>query len=170
MGGSAAMAIGWVDAAMLGVLLLSIAVGIWRGFVFELMSIAGWLVAWVAAQWFAPQFARHVPVGVPGSSLNLAVTLSLLFLAVLILWALCARLVRMLLRATPLSGVDRLLGAGFGAARALVLLLVVATVVALTPASASAAWRGSTGASWLQGTLRQLTPWLPSDLARQLPA
>ena len=37
---------------------------------------------------------------------------------------------RLLVRATPLTLLDRVLGAGFGALRGLVLLLAVATVVA----------------------------------------
>ena len=36
----------WVDLAMLAWLTLSMLVGIWRGLVFELLSVAGLLVAW----------------------------------------------------------------------------------------------------------------------------
>ena len=66
-------ALGWVDMTMLVVLAVSMVVGLVRGFVFECLSLAGWLVAWFAAQWAAPQLAPHVPVGVPGSGLNLGV-------------------------------------------------------------------------------------------------
>ena len=59
--------VGWLDWALLAVLLLSAAVGIVRGLVFECLSLAGWLVAWFAAQWVAPQLAPHVPVGAAGS-------------------------------------------------------------------------------------------------------
>jgi membrane protein required for colicin V production len=55
------------DVAMLVVLVLSMAVGVWRGLVFELMSLLGWFVAYFAAQWATVMVAPYVPVGVPGS-------------------------------------------------------------------------------------------------------
>jgi membrane protein required for colicin V production len=162
--------LGLVDTVMLGVLLLSLIVGVWRGLVFEMLSLAGWVVAWIAAQWFAPSVAPHIPVGEPASSLNLGASYAILFVAVLIVWAILARLVRMLIRATPLSGIDRLLGAGFGLLRGLVLLVAIATVVSLTPLAKSPAWQQSQGAAWLQAMLRGLKPALPPDIARHLPA
>jgi membrane protein required for colicin V production len=83
-----------------------------------------------------------------------------------VVWALLSRLLRLVLHATPLSIVDRLLGAVFGALRGGVLLLALATVVGLTPASQSQAWRGSQGARWLAVTLAQLKPLLPEAMAR----
>ena len=71
--------------------------------------------------------------------------------------------------ATPLSLPDRLLGAVFGFLRGGVLLLVVATVVALTPASQSQGWRASRGVQWLNVALASLKPllhFLPDSAAR----
>ena len=157
----------WTDWTLVAVLALSVAVGMVRGFVFECLALAGWVVAWFAAQWAAPELAPHLPVGRPGSALNLAAALVLCFVAVLVVWSLLARLVRMLLHATPLSVPDRLLGGVFGALRGVVLLLAVAAVVALTPAAQSHAWHQSHGARWLAQTLQQLKPLLP-DAAAQL--
>jgi membrane protein required for colicin V production len=160
----------WLDWTLLGVLALSVVVGVVRGFVFECLSLAGWLVAWFAAQWTAPLLAPRVPVGASGSALNLGVAFALAFIAALVVWALLARLIRLLIHATPLSLPDRLLGAFFGAARGGVLLLAVASVVALTPAAQSTAWRASKGARWLMQTLQVLKPLLPEPAARLLPA
>lgn len=162
--------LGAVDAAMLGILLISMIVGVWRGLVFEMLSLAGWVVAWLAAQWLAPSAAPSIPVGDAGSPLNLGAAYVIVFVAALIAWAIVAQLVRMLIRATPLSGIDRLLGSGFGLLRGVVLLIAVATVVALTPAAKSMAWQQSHGAAWLQAMLRGLKPTLPPDIARHLPA
>ena len=35
--------LGWVDWALAAVLVLSIAVGLWRGLVFEVLSLVGWV-------------------------------------------------------------------------------------------------------------------------------
>ena len=162
--------VGWIDWALLAVLAVSLLVGLVRGFVFELMSLAGWLVAWFAAQWFAPVAARHLPLGSPGSALNHALAFAACFIAALLVWGLIARLIRLLVRATPLSLADRFLGAGFGLLRGAVLLLALATVVALTPAAQSPDWQHSHGALWLNTSLQDIRPVLPAELAHWLPA
>ena len=164
----------WIDWALLAVLLLSVGIGLMRGFVFEVLALAGWLVAWFGAQWVAPDLAPHLPhlaIGAPGSSANLAASVALAFIGLLIVWALMSRLVRMLVHATPLSVLDRLLGAVFGLLRGVVVLLALATVVAMTPAAQWTAWRDSQGARLLDAALKSLKPLLPllSDPAlRQL--
>jgi membrane protein required for colicin V production len=160
----------WLDWTLLVVLVLSVIVGLVRGFVFEVMSLAGWVVAWFAALWGAPLLAPHVPVGSPGSALNMATCFALCFIAAMLIWSLIAKLVRMLVRATPLSLPDRALGAGFGLVRGAILLLAVATVVALTPAVRAPEWRASHGATWLMIALQGLKPLLPSAIVERLPS
>lgn len=162
-------ALGWVDMALMAVLLLSVAVGLWRGLVFELLSLAGWLVAFVLAQAYAVDVGARLPIGTPGSALNLGIAFVLTFIAALIVWTLLAKLVRMALHATPLTVIDRVLGGGFGLLRGLLLLLVVATLVAFTPAARSADWNASHGAAWLGVVLLGLKPVLPAEVARHLP-
>lgn len=163
-------AFGWVDIALLGVLGLSAIVGLVRGLVFEVLSLFGWLAAYFAAQWFAPSLAAHLPIGTAGSALNHGAAFACAFVGALIVWGLAARLVRMLVRATPLSLVDRVLGAGFGVARGAVLLLAIATVVGFTPLAKSVAWQQSRGAEWLQAGLQGLKPLLPAAVSQHLPA
>ena len=169
-------ALSWLDWTLLAVLVLSVVVGLVRGFVFECLSLAGWVAAWFAAQWGGPVLALYLPqlsIGSAGSALNQglgsALAFALVFVAALIAWSLLARLIRMLIQATPLSLPDRLLGAGFGLLRGTVLLLVLATVVTLTPASQSQGWRTSHGAHWLGVALVALKPLLhllPASAAR----
>ena len=162
--------LGWVDLALLGVLALSIVVGLVRGLVFEVLSLLGWVVAYFAAQWLSPEVAPYIPIGSAGSALNHGAAFAATFLIALILWGLAARLLRLLISATPLSVPDRVLGAGFGALRGVIVLLVVATVVALTPAARAPAWRASHGAAWLAVMLQELKPVLPNEVAQHLPA
>lgn len=161
-------ALGWVDWALLAVLALSMLIGLWRGLVFEVLSLVGWLAAYVAAQLFAPAIAVHVPIGTAGGALNHAAAFAATFLLALIAWTLLSRLLRMVVHATPLRVVDRVLGGGFGLLRGVVLLLVVATVVTMTPARHSSAWQGSQGAAWLGATLQGLRPVLPETLVQHL--
>ncbi len=161
--------LGWVDLTLLALLGVSVLIGLARGLVFELMSLVGWVVAYIAAQAYSPRLAVHLPIGSPGSALQLGVAFVLAFVGVLVVWALLARLIRMGLHATPLTLIDRLLGAGFGLLRGAVLLLAVATAVAFTPALRSQPWRDSHAAGWLNLALLGLKPHLPVEVARHLP-
>ena len=149
-----------LDWALLAVLALSVLVGLWRGLVFELMSLAGWVLAWMVARTWAADVAVWLPVGAADSVLRLGAAYALSFMLTLLLCAVLARLVRGLIAATPLSGIDRLLGAGFGLARGLMVLLVAATLLMWTPAPKSAWWQASKGAVWLESMLRVLRPML----------
>jgi len=166
--GNAMPVLGWVDWALLVVLVVSLLTGLWRGLAFELMSLLGWVVAYVAAQMFSPDVALRLPIGLPGSALNLGAGFALSFLGVLMAWSLLARLVRLLLHATPLTLIDRSLGAVFGLARGGVLLLALATLVSYTPAVRSQPWQDSQGAAWLQLALQGIKPALPAEMARFL--
>jgi membrane protein required for colicin V production len=161
--------LGWVDWVLLALLALSIAVGLWRGLILEVLSLLGWIAGYVAAQAYAPAAAIHLPIGTPGGAINMATAFALVFVLALVVWALASRLLRLLIHATPLQLVDRALGGGFGLLRGAVLLLAVATVVSLTPASRSPSWQRSQGAAWLVAGLQTLKPVLPELFAQRLP-
>jgi membrane protein required for colicin V production len=159
---------GWVDWSLLAIVAVSVLMGLWRGLVFEVLSAAGWLVAYFGAQWFTPQWSAYmpfaVPIGAPGSALNHAATFGLCFIAFLVLWGVGSKLVRMVVRAVPgISAADRLMGGVFGLVRAMVLMLAIATVVGLTPLAKAAAWQQSHVAVWTQDLLVGLKSVLPAD-------
>lgn len=162
--------LGAVDLGMLAVLAASIIVGLLRGLVFEVLALLGWVAAYFVAQWYGPEIAPALPIGAPGSGLNWAAAFALVFVATVIVWSLAARLVKLLLHATPLSGIDRVGGAAFGLVRGAVLLLALATVVHVTPAAQSPLWQASVGAVWLDASIDVLRPLLPSDVGPWLPA
>jgi len=162
--------IGWVDWALLAVLLASVIVGLVRGLVFEVLSLLGWVAAYVAAQTLSADVAPHLPVGAPGSALNHGAAFAVVFVLALIGWMLMARLIRLLVHFTPLTLIDRTLGGVFGLVRAMVLLLAVATVVSFTPAVRAGPWQASHGAAWLGVLLSGLKPVLPPAVARHLQA
>jgi membrane protein required for colicin V production len=156
--------LGWVDIALAAFLLLSVLVGLWRGFVFELLSLAGWFAAYFAGLWLTPMFVGYIHIGDPGSNLNYGATFACVFLVALVVWSLAARLVRAMIRATPLSVFDRLLGAAFGFVRGLVVLLVAATVIGISPWGQSTAWQRSQGAVWLNAMLHELRPYFTNEV------
>ena len=161
---------GWVDLALVGMIAVSVLVGLWRGLVFEMLAVLGWIAAYFVAQWFAPELAPRLPIGAAGSALNHATAFAVVFVLALLVWGIVARLVRMLVRAVPVvSTADRLMGAAFGLVRALVLLLAISTLVGLTPLIKSQAWQQSRVAVWSNGLLQSMKHVLPADFYRYFP-
>ncbi|MGQ3053076.1 MAG: CvpA family protein [Roseateles sp.] len=162
-------ALSWVDLALAGVLLISIGIGLWRGLIFEVMSLAGWVVAYFAASPLAPVVAELLPTAVTDALSPAAlhvVALAIAFFVVLIIWSLASRLVKALIHATPLSVVDRLGGAGFGALRGVFIALLLVLVIGASPLAESATWQASRAAPVLGGVLRDVSPLLPEPVAR----
>lgn len=157
--------LGWVDLAMLGILAISAVVGLVRGLTFELLSLAGWFVAYFAARWLQPWAASHLPIGAAGTLLNQGVAFASAFIVVLMVWSLLARAVAMLIGVTPLRPLDRLLGAVFGVVRGVVVLLVFATLVTYMPSARTKAWEDSVGAKTLEAVLQSLLSLLPGTSA-----
>jgi membrane protein required for colicin V production len=160
----------WVDLAMLGWLVVSMVIGLVRGVVFETFSLLGWGVAYFGAEWAWPLLAPHLRFGEPNSEPSHIAAFLCVFVAVLLVWGVVSRLARMLVHATPLGLPDRALGAGFGALRGVLVLLVVAAVIGLTPMAQSLAWKRSQCATWLNAALHGLKPLLPDELSKHVPA
>jgi membrane protein required for colicin V production len=156
--------LGWVDLVLLGVFLLSVLIGLWRGFVFEIVSLLGWLVAFVIANSAGPYLADLIPSNIAEAPVRLWGAYILVFVLVLVTCTLLARMLRALIAATPLSFVDRLLGGVFGVARGMLILVVVGTLVMLSPYANSTTWKTSHGALWLGLALEGLKPVLPQSL------
>jgi membrane protein required for colicin V production len=163
------MGIAWVDIALVALLLASMVLGMIRGLVFEVLALAGWVVAFLLAQWMTPRWAGSLPVGAPGSMVNLAATFGLIFVGTLFVWAFMAWLIKKLIHASAISAVDRALGAAFGLVRGVLIALVVAALVLWTPLARSASWKESHGAMVLQKMLAGLKPYFPQMLAERLP-
>jgi membrane protein required for colicin V production len=163
-------AVSWIDLLLLGLLAVSVLLGLWRGLVFELLSIAGWVAAYFGCPYLAPWIAGLLPAGRIGSNLVHLASLVLAFVLILLVWGLAARLLRALIHATPLSVFDRLLGGGFGIVRGLLVCLLLVVVVSMTPAVASPTWQASQLAPRFQQLLQGMRPLLPTELVKLIPA
>lgn len=155
----------WIFAV---VLLASMAIGAWRGLVFEVLQ--GWVASFFVAQWFAPDMAAVLPLGDSDGALRYAAGFIVVFVGAVFACGFLAWLAKKLVDAIGLRPADRTLGAVFGVVRGVVLLLVVAVVVGLTPLHEAAWWQESHSAPVLGGMLKSLKPALPEEFGRHLPS
>lgn len=162
--------LGWVDLTLLGILVFSVGLGLWRGLTYELVSLLGWLVAYVIATALGPFIAGLLPGGPDGATMRLWGSCVAVFVVVIVACTALARLLRALISATPLSVIDRLAGGAFGALRAALVLVIIATGVMLSPFSKAHAWQDSHGQVWLGQALELFKPVLPEALNVRLSA
>ncbi|MDR2129429.1 MAG: CvpA family protein [Burkholderiaceae bacterium] len=150
-----------LDWVFLGVLLASLAMGIWRGLIYEVLSLAGWVAAFFVARWGGEFAGLYLPLGDVSDALRSGAGFLLLFVLVAFLGGFVAWSVRKGAGSIGLRPIDRAFGAAFGLARGAALLLVCAILVGLTPARQSPWWTQSLGAHWLERALVDLREWTP---------
>ena len=158
----------WLDYAVIGVFAISLMVGAWRGLVREVVSILGWVIAFLAANLFAGPLGPSMPEAIPSPELRVAAAYVAVFVVSLILTSLAGLILSKVVKAVGLGGIDRLLGALFGAARGVLILLAAALLAGLTSAPAQAYWRDSTSGPLLAQAAAALKPLLPQTLAERL--
>lgn len=164
------MAVSLTDWVLLGVLLASMLVGLWRGLVYEVLSLAGWVAAFVVAQWLAVDAVAWLPMihGAP-ESIQYAVAFGVVFVVAVFVAGFVSWLIKKLVETVGLRPVDRTLGALFGLARGVVLLLALTVVLQLTGVARDAWWATAQGPVWLQVVLTGLKPMLPQNFVEYLP-
>ncbi len=164
------MAIALTDWVLLGVLLASMVVGFWRGLVYEVLSLAGWVAALVVAQWLAPEVVGWLPFvkGAP-ASVQYAVAFAVVFVGTVFAAGMVSWLIKKLVETVGLRPLDRTLGGVFGLARGVVLLLALTVVLQLTGVSRDAWWSTAQGPVWLDLVLTGLKPLLPQTFVEYLP-
>jgi membrane protein required for colicin V production len=154
----------WVDYAILGIIGLSALVSISRGFLREILSLAGWILAsWVAFN-FMHKFSPMLAPIVPTPSIAQVSTFVILFVAILFATGLINFMVGKLVNATGLSGTDRSLGIIFGIARGIVIVSILILVAGFTPLPQDPWWQESI-------LIKHFTPlvlWLKSQLPAEV--
>jgi membrane protein required for colicin V production len=113
----------WVDVAVLVVVAFSGMLGFVRGMVREVFGLAAWIGAAIAAIWFFPQVQGFARRAIENVDIADPVAFGGIFLLVLIVLSLVARLLGGAVRKSTLGGLDRTLGLLFGLARGAALIV-----------------------------------------------
>ena len=148
----------WLLLAVIGVSMLF---GVMRGFVGVLASLLAWLLGGWASFQFGAQVALLLSRGATPTPAQLLAGYGLSFLCVLLAVGIVGWLVRKLVHAIGLSGMDRALGLGLGLVRGGFIACMLVLLMGFTDMPREPGWRQSRvvpvllpGAQWLRG-------WLP---------
>ena len=93
---------------------------------------------------FGGSLAHHFEPYIDTPSVRIIAACALLFVVTLLIGALVNFLLAQLVRATGLTGTDRLLGMVFGAARGLLLIVILVGLLSLAPVQHDSWWQQST--------------------------
>jgi len=159
-----------LDWVVLALLATSVLLGLWRGLVYEVLSVLNWIAAFLLAQWLAPRAAAMMPLSRAGESVQYAAGFVVVFIGALFAGGLLAWGLSKLVAAVGLRPVDRLLGGMFGVVRGVVAVLALAVVVHLTGLKSGVWWTESKTAGVATAALRGLKPVVPGRFGAYLPA
>jgi membrane protein required for colicin V production len=132
------------------------------------ISILGWVIAFLAASLFGGPLGGVMPQAIPTPELRVAAAYVVVFVLALVVTSMLGLLLSKAVHAVGLGGLDRALGAGFGTARGLLVVLAGALIAGLTSAPRQAFWRDSYSGTYLAQAALALKPLLPQTLAGRL--
>ncbi|HET9033923.1 MAG TPA: CvpA family protein [Dokdonella sp.] len=158
----------WFDYAIIATLTLSILVGVWRGFIGEVMALACWVLAFWVAWMFGPVVAEQFSGTISVPSVRVMLGYAICFVAVLIAGAIVSYLLRKLVSGSGLSGTDRLLGMIFGLARGCALVVLVIMLMKFTPVVRDDWWQNSRMLPTFERSASWVATFLPETVSKYL--
>ena len=112
-------------------MLLSGIFALTQGFIKEVLSLFGWVVAFINLKIFMPESTQYVSVFIENKPLANLITISIIFVSTLILWRIFSIPLEKLFKKTSIGYIDRFLGFIFGIFRIFLIVGIVYMVIVL---------------------------------------
>lgn len=143
-------------------------VSVMRGLVREVLALAGWVIAFLAANALSGIVAEWFVSFIRDGSVRTLTAFVAVFIVTLILASLLGLAVSRLLKSAGLGLEDRLLGGFFGFARGMLIVLTLVLLSGLTALPRQPAWSDAMLSPPLEALAGALKPWLPQAVSRYL--
>ncbi|MCU0868068.1 MAG: CvpA family protein [Burkholderiales bacterium] len=156
------------DLTVLAILGLSMLLGVLRGLVKELMAIAGWIVAGLAAKMFAGSVAAAIPQTLQPEPLRWAAGFVVVLVMTLLGMWIVTWFVSRIVKATGLGIADRTLGAVFGLLRGGLVVLVGVLLAGMTSLPRQPDWRSARLSAPFEALAMAVQGWLPDAMKARI--
>ncbi|MBO1111065.1 CvpA family protein [Bordetella petrii] len=157
------------DFVVLAILAVSGLLGLLRGLLKEVLSLMAFALAFVAAIWWGPTVYGWLQAYIETAMLRMGVSYAAVFIVVLLAVGLVNMTLAALIRTTGLTPADHGLGAIFGLARGLLIVLVLVALGGYTPLPQEPWWQDAMFSHSATEAVRHIKLWLPPSLATWLP-
>lgn len=155
-----------LDFVFIAILLVSMLIGLWRGLLYEVMSLLGWPIAFVLSRLSAATLAPLLPVA--DESMRVTAAYALVFIAVMIAWGIVSKMMAKLLKAIGPDWADRAMGGVFGVVRGALVVLVLAWLAGLTLVPEQLFWRNALVSKTVEDIALLTKTWLPDDIEKRV--
>lgn len=149
-----------IDLVILLVIAASTLLAFWKGFVQQLLSFLGWIVALLAARMLGQQVAPVFSSLLSDPGLQLAAAYIAITIIVLLASKVVSSAFGTLVQKVGLGSIDRFLGMLFGVLRGLIIVVLVVAVTSLTDLRNHQLWQQS----MLLPYLEQIRDWSAGHL------
>ncbi len=157
-----------LDYIIIAVLLVSVVVGVWRGAVREIVNIAGWVIAFFAAQEFAPLLTPYLSEWMADASVRMVVAWLIMFVVIMVSVSFVGSLIAESVRKLGLGPLDRVMGAVVGTLRGALIVLLLTLAAGLTTFPKTPIWKEALLTPWLESVALHTRPLLPESLAKRI--
>lgn len=157
-----------LDYAVLAIIGFSVLLSVIRGLVREVLALAAWAIAFIVAWLFGGQLAAIMPTEIPGEELRLLAGFAAVFFIVLLAMSLVAMGVSQLIKSAGLSAEDRMLGALFGLARGVAVVMFLVLLAGTTALPAQPVWQDAVLRPALERGAIVVKSWLPLAVSQHI--
>lgn len=154
------------DYLVLFILITSIIISTMRGLLKEILSLAGWIIAFLVANAYGVKLAELIPIA--SQSVRLIIAFISLFIGVRLLMWLLIMAIDSVITASGLRLVDRGLGSLFGLARGCVIVLAIMLICGMTNLPQQHFWKQALLRPMAETAALTIKPYLPGTLARHV--
>ncbi|HLR13724.1 MAG TPA: CvpA family protein [Burkholderiaceae bacterium] len=157
------------DYLVLGILVLSVLLGLLRGLIKEILSLCAYVAAFVGAVWWGPRVSDWLHSLVDNPLLRTGISYLAVFLVILLLVGLLNMTLGALISKTGLTPADHGLGGLFGLLRGTLVVLGLVTLAGYTELPQEDWWQEARLSKAAVRGVQTVGGWLPPSMREWIP-
>lgn len=156
------------DYIVLTIVGVSVIVSVMRGFAREVLALAGWVLAFIAANALSARVADWFSSFVSQPSVRALIAFGAVFIVTLVLMSIVGMALARVLKSAGLGLEDRLLGGFFGLARGVLIVMLLVLLGGLTGLPRQPSWSEAMLSPPLEALAGVVKPWLTQAVSRYI--
>ncbi len=153
------------DYAVLFILVCSVVISTFNGFVKEGFALCGWLAGFVVANAYGAQLSVMLPDAIGSTAMRLIVAFIILFLGTRLAAGMLSKVLSIVVKSAGLTVADRGLGGLLGLARGILIVLTLVLLSGMTAVPQQVFWKKAMFSPLAEMAARTVMPFLPTSVS-----